>query len=264
MNLIRADKHLLDQGITESRAAAAELIRTGRVRIDGKTVMKPATMVQRSSPVIVEGDELRRVSRGGVKLEHALQRFGIDCRDRVAMDCGASTGGFTECLLLNGASRVYAVDVGYGQLHWSIRQDPRVCVMERTNLRTVSEDRFPEPLDLVTLDMSFISLKLVLEKVRELLSPDGRIVALIKPQFEAGREAVGSGGVVRGRAVHRKVLDDICRWCIDHGLQVIGMTTSPITGPSGNREFLFHLKPGSDTFSDQHKLWIEQALGDEK
>ncbi|MBN1878794.1 TlyA family RNA methyltransferase [bacterium] len=261
--MIRADKFLTDHGIVESRSAAAELIRKGVVRIDGKPVMKPATMVSRTSTVTVDDPEPRPVSRGGYKLEHALDRFGIDCSNLSAMDCGASTGGFTECLLNRGAAIVYAVDVGYGQLHWSLRQDPRVRVMERTNLRTMPAEAIPEPLGLITLDMSFISLKLILEKVRSMLLPEGRIVALIKPQFEAGRDAVGSGGVVRNPATHHRVLEDICRWCLDHEYRVLGITASPITGPKGNREFLFHLQPGFDTFSSQHLQWIEQAMNNE-
>jgi len=264
MNLIRADKFLTDRGVTESRASAAELIRRGLVRVDGKTVAKPATMVNRNCQITVDDDAPRFVGRGALKLEHAMETFAIQCVDQTALDCGSSTGGFTECLLRRGIARVYAVDVGYGQLHWSLRQDARVIVMERTNLRTVSLDKFPEQLDLVTLDMSFISLKLVLEKVRLLLSASGRVIALIKPQFEAGRGSVGSGGVIRDAAIHRRVLKDMANWCINHGFCLSGVTASPIIGSSGNREFLFYLKPSSDTLEEKHDEWIEEALHNEQ
>ncbi|HPQ41724.1 MAG TPA: TlyA family RNA methyltransferase [bacterium] len=260
MTLIRADKYLTEKGVTESRSRAAELIRGGFVWIDGKQIAKPSTMVPNNRPVEIRDETPAYVSRGGLKLEHALTTFEIDCRGTVALDCGASTGGFTDCLLKHGAERVWAVDVGYGQLHWSLRNDPRVHVMERTNLRTMSTDMFEMPFDLATLDMSFISLKLVLEKVRDLLIPGGRILALIKPQFEAGREHIGSGGVVRDTAIHRRVLEDMAQWCFAHGITVRGITASPITGPKGNREFLFYLVPGSGSFSAMHITWIDKAV----
>ncbi|MCD4655492.1 TlyA family RNA methyltransferase [bacterium] len=260
MNLIRADKYLTDKGYTESRNRAAELIKAGVVRINGKPVSKPSTMVKRNSPVIIEKSGPGYVSRGALKLEPALEFFNINCKDVVALDCGASTGGFTEILLRRGASHVYAVDVGYGQLHWSLRKNDKVIVMERTNLRTMPENAVTEPLDLVTLDMSFISLKLILEKILKLLAPSGQIVALIKPQFEAGRENVGSGGVIRDARIHKAVLQDMAQWCLKHGYCLENAVASSITGPKGNREFLFHLVPGFDKFAEKHQKLIQQAL----
>jgi 23S rRNA (cytidine1920-2'-O)/16S rRNA (cytidine1409-2'-O)-methyltransferase len=260
VNLIRADKLLIDRGIAGSRSEAAELIRTGGVRIDGRPVAKPATMVPRNGHVQARDDDPKWVSRGALKLDHALEMFQIDCTDIVALDCGASTGGFTECLLRRGAAVVYAVDVGYGQLHWSLRQDPRVRIFEKTNLRTVPPDLFDDAFDLATLDLSFISLKYVLEKVTALLAESGRIIALVKPQFEAGREAVGRGGVVRDPAIHRRVLLNLAAWCVEHGLDLTDTAASPVTGPKGNREFLFYLKPGSAIFSQKHDDLIQKAL----
>lgn len=260
MTLIRADKYLTDKGFAESRNRAAELIRSGKIRINGKTISKPATMVQRGSSVVVIDDGPQYVSRGAHKLRRAIDEFRIVCVDKVVLDCGASTGGFTDLLLQEGAARIYAVDVGYGQLHWSLRNDKRVIVMERTNLRTMPDEDIDELLDLVTLDMSFISLKLILDKVLRLLKPSGEVIALIKPQFEAGREKVGSGGVIRNAKIHCEVLTDMARWCLKNGYMVNAMTASPITGPKGNREFLFHLLPGSDSFSEKYETMIQQAL----
>ncbi len=249
MSLRRADKLLTDRGITESRTAAAELIKNGRVRIDGKIIQKPATMAPENAQITIVDSEKQFVSRGAYKLLHALKVFKISCTDKTALDCGASTGGFTDVLLRYGAKRVYAVDVGYGQLHWSLRNDPRVTVMEKTNLRTLQETQIPEQIDIVTLDMSFISLKLILDKVGKLLALDGSVIALIKPQFEAGKDLVGRGGIIRDSGIHESVLKDIGQWCVGHGFKIAGITASPITGPKGNREFLFHLTKGSGIFS---------------
>ena len=184
----------------------------------------------------------RYVSRGGEKLVAALDAFGIDPAGWVCADIGASTGGFTDVLLQRGAKRVYAIDVGYGQLHWRLRQDPRVVVMERVNARYL--ESLPEPIDLVTIDASFISLKLLLPAARRLLKPQGQIVALIKPQFEAGRNQVGKGGVVRDPAVHRRVIEDLLTWTTEQGYAPQGLVPSPLLGPKGNREFLLWLWPG--------------------
>ena len=260
MNLIRADKLLMNRGIAESRTAAAALIRTGAVSIDGKPIAKPATMVPGSGQVHLHENTPKWVSRGALKLDHALNVFGIDCSGSVALDSGASTGGFTECLLRRGAVKVYAVDVGYGQMHWSLRHDPRVKLLERTNLRTVPNEVFNEPIDLATLDLSFISLKLVLEKVRDLLATSGKIVALVKPQFEAGKDKVGRGGVIRDSEVHRQVLLDLAVWCAEHSLALLNVTASPITGPKGNREFLFYLKSGDADINVEYDGWIKRAV----
>ncbi len=250
----------MDRGIAESRTAAAELIRRGMVCIDGKPIAKPATMVFQKGLIQVQDDAPKWVSRGALKLDHALSVFGIDCSGIIALDCGASTGGFTECLLRRGAAKVYAVDVGYGQIHWSLRRDTRVKLLEKTNLRTVPVDVFDEPFDLAALDLSFISLKLVLEKVRDLLATSGEIVALVKPQFEAGKERVGRGGVIRDAEVHRQVLKDLALWCAAHALKLLNVTASPITGPKGNREFLFYLKPGVEDMGREYDEWIKRAV----
>lgn len=228
-----AERHL-----AESRARARALIMAGSVSVDGRVETKPGSMVRADAEIIVR-EGLPYVSRGGLKLAHALDRFGIEVAGRVCLDVGASTGGFTDVLLQRGARRVYAVDVGYGQLHWRLRNDPRVVVMERTNIRTL--ERLPEPIDLASIDVSFISLKLVLPPTRRLLAERGIVVALVKPQFEAGRKQVGKGGVVRDREVHRQVLEQIAAFAHGLGFSIIGVTASPILGPAGNREFLMGL-----------------------
>lgn len=209
----------------------------GQVSVNGETIDKPGMRVPLTATIHIE-QPLAYVSRGGVKLEAALVAFGVDVHDLVVADIGASTGGFTDCLLQHGAARVYAIDVGYGQLAWRLRQDPRVVVMERVNVRYLNE--LPEPIDLATVDVSFISLKLVLPVVMRLLKPDGQIIALIKPQFEAGRKQVGKGGVVKDPAVHRFVLYDILGWAVEKELYVHGLIPSPLRGPAGNIEFLAH------------------------
>lgn len=210
----------------------------GHVYVDGKRVDKAGFPVPDGAVIEVRDDPLPYVSRGGLKLAHALDVFGLDVTGLVGMDVGASTGGFTDCLLQRGAARVYAVDVGYGQLHWRLRQDPRVVVMERVNARYLTPDDVPEPLDFVTIDVSFISLRLILPPVGALLNQGGWGVALVKPQFEAGREDVGKGGVVRDPRVHRRVLLDLLHQWPAPELMPAGLTASPIAGPKGNREFL--------------------------
>lgn len=238
---LRLDRLLVQRGLVESRERAQALILAGDVRVDGAVVTKPAQLVPEDAEVEVGPGSLPYVSRGGLKLQHALDTFGIDVRGLVAIDVGASTGGFTDCLLQRGAARVYAIDVGYGQLAWKLRQDPRVVVLERTNIRYL--ERLPDGAlaDLATVDVSFISLTKVLPAVLRLLKPDGFIIALVKPQFEAGPQRVGRGGVVRDPAVHRDVLRQIVSWAREHGLVVRGLTRSPILGPAGNVEFLLWL-----------------------
>lgn len=214
----------------------------GRVRVGEHVVDKPGTQISVTAQVAVAGSR-PYVSRGGLKLAAALDAFALDVASRVAADVGASTGGFTDCLLQRGAARVYAIDVGYGQLSWKLRQDSRVVVMDRTNARHLKD--LPEPVDLATIDVSFISLKLILPAVLGWLRPRGQIVALIKPQFEARREQVASGGVVLDPAVHRAVLDDLVDWAAGQGLALRGLTRSPIRGPAGNIEFLAHWSPGA-------------------
>ncbi|MGC8788015.1 MAG: TlyA family RNA methyltransferase, partial [Anaerolineae bacterium] len=237
---------LFKRGLVASREQARRLIMAGQVFVEGETIDKPGTRVPLTAAIRIE-QQPAYVSRGGVKLEAALAAFGVDVHDLVVADIGASTGGFTDCLLQHGAARVYAIDVGYGQLAWRLRQDPRVVVMERVNVRYLKE--LPEPIDLATIDVSFISLKLVLPVVMRLLKPDGQIIALIKPQFEAGRRQVGKGGVVKDPTVHRLVLYDVLGWAAEKGLYVRGVIPSPLRGPAGNIEFLAHfvLNPSAPT-----------------
>ncbi len=244
MKGVRLDTLLHSRGLAPSRERARRLILAGQVFVGGQRVDKAGARVDESAEV-----EVRRglpfVSRGGLKLAHALNAFGIDPSGRVAADVGASTGGFTDCLLQRGTAKVYAIDVGYGQLDWSLRQDPRVVVMERTNARHL--EALPEPVSLVTIDVSFISLELILPRVRRWLVPGGEVVALIKPQFEAGPERVGKGGVVRDPDVHRDVLQAMLSWARENDWRVLGLTRSPITGPKGNVEFLAWLGVGETT-----------------
>lgn len=231
----RLDRLLVERGLAKSRAQAQRLIMAGRVRIGTEVVDKPGRRVPVGAPVEVVARP-RFVSRGGEKLEAALDRFGLDVRGWVAADVGASTGGFTDCLLQRGAARVYAIDVGYGQLAWRLRNDPRVIVMERTNARYL--ERLPEPVDLVTVDVSFISLRLILPRAVGWLRPEGQVIALIKPQFEAGRREVRKGGIVRDPVVHRAVLERVLTNAADLGLGLQGLMPSPLLGPAGNVEFL--------------------------
>ncbi len=241
MTKIRLDQLLVAHGLCESREQAQRLIMSGDVLVDDRPITKAGTRVSEEAALRVRARP-RYVSRGGEKLVAALDAFGIDPAGWVCADIGASTGGFTDVLLQRGAKRVYAIDVGYGQLHWRLRQDPRVVVMERVNARYL--ESLPEPIDLVTIDASFISLKLLLPAARRLLKPQGQIVALIKPQFEAGRNQVGKGGVVRDPAVHRRVIEDLLTWTTEQGYAPQGLVPSPLLGPKGNREFLLWLWPG--------------------
>lgn len=243
----RLDVLLTERQLAVSRKQAQALVMAGSVLVDGRAASKPAELVPDSAAVSLR-QPLPYVSRGGVKLAHALDAFGIDVRDRVAVDVGASTGGFTDVLLQKGVARVYAVDVGYGQLDWRLRNDPRVVLLERTNIRHL--ESLPEPVETAVIDVSFISLKLVLPVVRRLLIRPGEVVALVKPQFEAGRGQVKRGGVVRDLNVHRVVLTTIAQAAIDVGYAVAGLTASPLLGPAGNREFLLHLRlDGADPIS---------------
>lgn len=237
----RLDVYLTEHGYAESRAKAQSLIMAGLVYVDGQKADKPGFSVQETQSVEVRGAACPYVSRGGLKLEKALRDFGVDPTGFVCSDSGASTGGFTDCLLQQGAKKVYAIDVGYGQLAWKLRGDPRVVCMERTNIRNLKPEDLDEPLDLSVIDVSFISLKLVLPVIRELLKPDGQVLCLIKPQFEAGREKVGKKGVVRDPAVHREVLEGVLAAARELGFTVKNLSFSPVKGPEGNIEFLAHL-----------------------
>ena len=242
---VRLDQLLVDKGLSQSRERAKITIMEGSVFVDGQRVDKPGTAVDPEKPVEVRGEQLAFVSRGGKKLEKALKVFPVDPAGMLCIDCGASTGGFTDVLLQNGAKKVYAVDVGYGQLAWKLRTDERVVNMERTNLRYVTPEQIPDVLDLAVMDVSFISIRLVLPAVRELLRPDGDVICLIKPQFEAGRENVGKKGVVRDKAVHLAVLEQFMEFFPAAGFTLLGLDYSPIRGPEGNIEYLAWLKKGA-------------------
>jgi 23S rRNA (cytidine1920-2'-O)/16S rRNA (cytidine1409-2'-O)-methyltransferase len=242
MKKVRLDVLMVERGLAASRQQAQRLIMAGEVFIGTERATKPAQPVLPESPIQVRA-ALPFVSRGGLKLDAALAYFRLDVTGYVCADVGASTGGFTDCLLKRGAVKVYAIDVGYGQLDWRLRTDTRVVVMERTNARTLQA--LPEPLDLAVADVSFISLEIVLLTAREWLTENGQIVALIKPQFEAGRGQVGKGGVVRDPSIHRTVLTKILTWAVAHNLQPLNLMPSPITGPAGNVEFLVHLRRAS-------------------
>jgi 23S rRNA (cytidine1920-2'-O)/16S rRNA (cytidine1409-2'-O)-methyltransferase len=238
----RLDKLLVDRGLAGSRERARAMIMAGQVVVSEHRADKAGMQVPLDADIRVKGEDIPFVSRGGVKLAKALDEFSIDVAGQVAVDVGASTGGFTDCLLQRGAARVYAVDVGYGQLAWKLRNDPRVVNLEKTNIRSLTPERIGEAADLAVIDASFISLLKVLPPTLPLLKATAAIVALIKPQFEAGREHVGKGGVVRDPEVHRRVVEEISLFCADSGLAVAGVVESPITGPKGNREFLIYLR----------------------
>ncbi len=240
----RLDVLLVERGLEESRQRAQADIMSGIVFVGGRRVDKPGAAVPDDAEVEVRGNTLRYVSRGGLKLEKAMASFPIDLRGAVCGDIGASTGGFTDCMLQNGAARVYAVDVGYGQLAWKLRSDPRVVCLERTNARYLTSEQIPDPLDFASIDVSFISLGLILPAAARVLRDGGCVVSLVKPQFEAGREKVGKKGVVRDPAVHREVLERYLVHARDAGFTVLNLTWSPIRGPEGNIEYLGYLKKG--------------------
>jgi 23S rRNA (cytidine1920-2'-O)/16S rRNA (cytidine1409-2'-O)-methyltransferase len=248
----RIDQLLVERGYFVSRERAKRSLMAGVVFYEGRRIEKPGTLVDPDGEIRVKEDPCSFVSRGGLKLEAALKEFDITVKGRVALDCGASTGGFTQCLLRWGAKMVYAVDVGYGQLAWELRQDPRVIVLERTNLRYLTPEQLGTRVDLVTLDLSFISLTKVFAAVRELLTSTGEVIALVKPQFEAGPQLVGKGGIVRDPDIHRQVLLKTIQKAIESGYQYKGVTYSPVRGTDGNIEFLLSL--ALSLTSDQMEL----------
>ncbi len=252
---VRADQLLVERGLAESRTQAQRLILAGQVWADGQPVPKPSTRLPESAQLEVR-QRPKYVSRGGEKLEAALQRFHVPVQDRVCADVGASTGGFTDCLLQHGARRVYAIDVGHGQLHWKLRQDPRVVVMEGVNARHL--EALPEPVDLVTMDVSFISVRKILPAVRGWLRPEGRVLVLIKPQFEAGkREAARGKGVIRKPQVHRKVLEEVLEDLMGLGYRVLGVMPSPIRGAKkGNIEFWAYMRYAPDDPFPPRETWV--------
>lgn len=238
----RLDVLLVEKGLAESREKAKALIMSGLVYADNQKSDKPGDTVSEDAELEVRGKALRYVSRGGLKLEKAMQVFPIDLNGKVCMDIGASTGGFTDCMLQNGAVKVYSVDVGYGQLAWSLRTDDRVVNLERSNARYLTKEQIPEPVAFGSVDVSFISLTLILPAIRPLLEESGQLVCLIKPQFEAGREKVGKKGVVRDKKVHVEVVDKIAEFACSAGFAVLGLTFSPVKGPEGNIEYLIFLQ----------------------
>lgn len=237
----RLDLLLMEKGLAPSRQRAKALIMAGKVLVDTQRIDKPGTLILEDVSITIKGDDLPYVSRGGLKLQGALSALDLNVAGFVCLDVGASTGGFTDCLLQQGARKVYAVDVGYGQLAWQLRQDPRVISIERTNIRTMPADRLPEPFDLITIDASFISLKLIIPVVRQFLKPEGWILALIKPQFEVGKGKVGKGGVVKDKTLHTEVIEDLERFFQMEGFKCGEVVPSTILGPKGNQEYIIHL-----------------------
>lgn len=238
----RLDVLLVQRNLAPSREKAKALIMSGIVYVDGQKEDKAGTQFDEAAAIEVRGSTLKYVSRGGLKLEKAMTHFGVEPAGKVCMDVGASTGGFTDCMLQNGAVKVYSVDVGHGQLDWKLRNDERVVCMEKTNIRYVTPSDIADPIALASIDVSFISLTKVLGPVRELLTGDGQVVCLIKPQFEAGREKVGKKGVVRERSVHLEVIRMVISYAVENGFKVLNLEYSPIKGPEGNIEYLLYLQ----------------------
>lgn len=243
---VRLDVYLTESGLVKSRERAKELIKAGQVLADGRAVTKAAYDVGESPEIKIVGEQLKYVGRGGLKLEKAIENFGIDLSGLVCIDIGASTGGFTDCMLQNGAAYVYAVDVGHGQLDEKLLTDGRVLNMEGTNIKNLSAEDFPKRPDFISADVSFVSLKQILPKIRELLPENGEAAVLIKPQFEAGRANIGKNGIVKDRKVHESILKDIITFCFSVGLVPEGLIHSPISGGDGNIEYLAYLKAAAE------------------
>ena len=260
----RLDIMMVEQGLAPSREKAKAYIMAGEVYVNGQKEDKAGSMFAETAKLEVRGKTLPYVSRGGLKLEKAMKNFGVTLKDKVCMDVGASTGGFTDCMLQNGAVKVYSIDVGYGQLDWKLRQDERVVCMEKTNIRYVVPEDLGEPIDFSSIDVSFISLTKVLEPIRNYLKEDGEIVALIKPQFEAGREKVGKKGVVREKSTHHEVIEKVALYAQSIGFKILNIDFSPIKGPEGNIEYLIHLKkwphPVEDALLEDLSLVVDRAF----
>ena len=250
-NKTRLDVLLVERGFIESRQKAQATIMSGLVYVKGQKVDKPGTAVPNDAEIEVRGNVLKYVSRGGLKLEKAMATFPVRLEGAICADIGASTGGFTDCMLQNGATKVYAVDVGYGQLAWKLRSDEHVVCMERTNARYLTHEQVPDELDFASVDVSFISLKLILPPLCGLLKEQGHVACLVKPQFEAGKEKVGKKGVVRDPSVHQEVLENFLKHAKESGFTVLGLTYSPIRGPEGNIEYLGYLEKGE---------WVEKEF----
>lgn len=258
----RLDVLLFERGLAASREKARTLIMAGDVYVEGQKSDKPGTMYKDDVRLEVRAPQVAYVSRGGLKLEKAIKAFGIDLSGKIAMDIGASTGGFTDCMLQNGARKVYSVDVGYGQLDWKLRNDPRVVNLERTNIRYIDENAVPDELNFFSVDVSFISLKLVLPVARKFMSEGATAVCLIKPQFEAGRENVGKNGVVRDANVHVAVVREICEFVLRAGFNILGLDFSPIKGPKGNIEYLIYLEksPCAEDATNRCEVEVESLV----
>ncbi|SER48757.1 TlyA family RNA methyltransferase [Salipaludibacillus aurantiacus] len=260
----RIDVLLVEKGLIETREKAKRTIMAGLVLADGERIDKPGTKVSPDTELRLKGEALPYVGRGGLKLKRAIEAFGLDLTDKVMLDIGASTGGFTDCALQEGARLVYALDVGYNQLAWKLRQDERVVVMERTNFRYAEPEHFIKGApDFATIDVSFISLKLILPVLKKILAEDGQIAALIKPQFEAGRDEVGKKGIIRDKKIHLKVVEEMVRYCEQLNYTVKGLTSSPIRGGEGNIEFLIYLcgtnEPGEIFPEEEIKEVVSRA-----
>ena len=263
----RLDMLMMERALAPSREKAKAYIMAGDVYVDGQKEDKAGTMFPETVKIEVRGNTLPYVSRGGLKLEKAMKNFDVTLDGKVCMDVGASTGGFTDCMLQNGAVKVYSIDVGYGQLDWKLRNDPRVVCMEKTNIRYVLPEDLQEPAQFSSIDVSFISLTKVLLPVRNLLTDDGEIVCLIKPQFEAGREKVGKKGVVRDPKVHEEVIEKICDFASTNGFELLHLDYSPIKGPEGNIEYLLHMRKtetmeNGHTMTDQIKEVVDASHAD--
>lgn len=260
----RLDVLLVKRGLAVSREKAKAVIMAGNVYVDNQKEDKAGTMFQETVNIEIRGNTLKYVSRGGLKLEKAMSHFGVALENKVCMDVGSSTGGFTDCMLQNGARKVFAIDVGRGQLDWKLRQDERVVCMEKTNIRYVVPEDLGEPIDFSSIDVSFISLTKVLEPIRNYLKEAGEIVALIKPQFEAGREKVGKKGVVREKSTHHEVIEKVALYAQSIGFKILNIDFSPIKGPEGNIEYLIHLKkwpsPVEEPLSSELSLVVDAAF----
>jgi 23S rRNA (cytidine1920-2'-O)/16S rRNA (cytidine1409-2'-O)-methyltransferase len=253
---MRLDKLMLEQGLVKSRSRAQALILAGKVYVEGQKIEKAGHDIPEGSFIEIRGPDHPYVSRGGVKLAYAIKRFRIICKDKIALDIGASTGGFTDCLLQHGARKVYALDVGFGQLDWHLRQDNRVVNLERINIRYIDPDVIVDPLDIVTIDCSFISLKLVIKSIFPMITDGTELICLIKPQFEVERGEVGKGGVIRDRAKHERVLQGICAFVQEMDFHIQGLISSPIKGPKGNKEFLLYMIKGAF----EEKIDLQEAI----
>ena len=258
----RLDILLVEKGICESREKAKTNIMAGLIFVDGQRVDKAGEKVKVDADIVFKGEKLKYVSRGGLKLEKAMNTFGIDLTEKVCMDIGASTGGFTDCMLQNNASKVFAVDVGYGQFAWKLRTDERVVCMEKTNIRYVTPEDIGVALDFASIDVSFISLRTIMPAVKALLADKGEVVALIKPQLEAGRDKVGKKGVVRDKEVHLEVINTIINFLMENELNVLGLSYSPIKGPEGNREYLVYFTKDKEKEGNFELSQIEDIVNE--